>query len=94
MAQSCRGERYYDRWPTEADRCRKQEYGDWIRTFPWDWYATLTFSYELGVTAAEAVLARFIDELERGLKAPISYVGGKELHRYSGAGKPAVRQRR
>jgi hypothetical protein len=69
----------------------KQAYGDWFRTFRWDWFVTLTFGCELRNKAAEMVLVRFVDELEQKVKAPISYLAAREEGSYSGCGKPAIR---
>jgi hypothetical protein len=84
-------EMYYDRWPTAAQDRMIAIYGEWLRGFAWKWFITLTFSYDKSSAQADAVLADFIDTLERRIGAPVSYVCGKELKRVSGSGMPAGR---
>jgi hypothetical protein len=69
----------------------KQAYGDFFREFPWQLYVTLTFSRDISNNQADAILDRFIDDMEQRIRAPLSVLIGKERGNYSGCGRPSIR---
>jgi hypothetical protein len=77
---------------TNADPLRlKQAYGDFLRTFPWQFYVTLTFSRQVSHHQADAILDRFVKDMQQRIGAPLSLAIGKEGGNYSGCGRPSVR---
>lgn len=65
----------------------KQAYGDYVRGFSWDWYITLTFSRKQSSASANEKLEKFLREVERSIKAPLSCVFSEE-NKLSGLGEP------
>jgi hypothetical protein len=77
---------------TNADPLRlKQAYGDFLRTYPWQLYVTLTFSRQISHHQADAILDRFVRDMQKRIGAPLSLAIGKEGGNYSGCGRPSVR---
>ena len=72
---------YYDRYvgrsaPGEA--ATNHLLGEWLRDWNWRLWGTLTFSRYLRPEEADAILAAFLNQLERTLRASLSCVIGRE----------------
>jgi len=66
------------------------EYGAWLRTFPWDLFATLTFDQRRGyesVASREQKLKDYLTSLERHSRARVRCFWSEEKRtlRWSGA---------
>jgi hypothetical protein len=64
---------------------------DFLRTFPWQLYVTLTFSRQISHHQADAILDRFVKDMQQRIGAPLSLAISKEGRNYSGCGRPSVR---
>lgn len=91
MTKSCRSAANIDRLPTSVDRYAQQQYADWFRTFRWSWWVTLTFDREVSSQEANALLKRYLRELEVRSADTLSCLIVEERKHYSGLGKPAGR---
>jgi hypothetical protein len=68
------------------------EYGEWLRTFSWDLFGTLTFdpSRARHSSASRATaLSSYLNSLERHYKARVRCFWAEEM-RWSGCGLPAI----
>ena len=70
---------------------RRQIYADWFRQFEWSFYCTFTFDREkLSSSHADALMDRYLSEVERVQRTPIPALIVKEEGQMSGLGKPWV----
>ncbi len=60
---------------------QKQEMGNWLSSYDWRWYATLTFTNNVGLETAKALFREFIDELD----SSVIYFVAFEWHKYRGS---------
>jgi hypothetical protein len=66
-----------------------EEYARWLSSFPWQWFVTLTFAYQVSDCQAHAIFQKYISQVEVTLHSPIIYVRGDEK-RFSGCGLPGA----
>jgi hypothetical protein len=64
-------------------------YVAWLRTVPWQLFATFTFAWQVSDPQAARVFREFVNRMERTLRAPVVLVRGDEK-RYSGCGMPGA----
>jgi hypothetical protein len=69
---------------------RKNE-AEWLRTWNWRWWTTLTFSKDVGRDEANDILDDCLDELEAAFHDSLTCIIAQEQKTYSGSGKPAGR---
>ena len=82
---------WYDDLPTQRDKANQQAYSAWLRSFPWQIYFTLTFSYQLSRACAERQSREFVNVLERHYRAPVGCLVAEEHLSWSGCGLAATR---
>jgi hypothetical protein len=50
----------------------------WLNPIPWQWFVTLTFSWNVSGETADQKLKEWLNTVERDLKARVCFVAGKE----------------
>jgi len=65
------------------------EYVEWLEGVPWQLFATFTFAWRVSDPQAAQVFKACINQLEKSLCCPITYLRGDEKS-FSGCGKPAI----
>ncbi len=65
--------------------------GDWMRSWPWDWWVTLTFSANATPDDANVRLFSFLNELEKRHRDSVWCLIAQEQKTFSGCGKPGGR---
>jgi hypothetical protein len=85
------GNEYNDRDGGRAVIEGRKNQAEWLRTWNWRWWTTLTFSRDVGRDQANALLDDFLGELEAAFHDSLTCMIGQEQKTYSGSGKPAVR---
>jgi hypothetical protein len=66
-------------------------YGQWIQSFDWRWWVTLTFSNNLSRERANEILKEYVNELEAKYHDSLSCLIAQEQKTFSGSGKSAGR---
>jgi hypothetical protein len=66
-------------------------YGQWMQTFHWKWWVTLTFSNDLSRERANVILKEYLNELEAKYHDSFSCLIAQEQKTFSGSGKSAGR---
>ncbi len=68
---------WYSRIPFH-DRRAVDAVAKWLRPIPWQWFVTLTFSWDVRDETAVGKMRRFLDALERHCKDDVCAVAGQE----------------
>jgi hypothetical protein len=68
---------WYQRIPA-GDRDVIDAAARWLRPVKWQWFVTLTFPWNVRAETADRKLKQLINSLEKGLRASICFVAGKE----------------
>jgi hypothetical protein len=69
----------------------RKNQAEWLRTWNWRWWATLTSSRDIGRDQGNALLDDCLGELEAAFHDSLTCMIGQEQKTYSGSGKPAGR---
>jgi hypothetical protein len=70
---------------------KRRNQAEWLRTWNWRYWATLTSSRDIGRDQANALLDECLSELEAAFHDSMTCMIGQEQKTYSGSGKPAGR---
>jgi hypothetical protein len=62
----------------ERDRIVVDATAKWLRPVPWQWFVTLTFSWNVRGETADLKLKQWLNTVERELKARVCFVASKE----------------
>jgi hypothetical protein len=69
----------------------RKNQAEWLRTWNWRWWTTLTSSRDVGRDQANALLDDFLGELEAAFHDSLTCMIAQEQKTFSGSGKPAGR---
>jgi hypothetical protein len=64
---------------------------EWVRTWNWSWYVTLTHSRDVRRDQSYVLLDQYLNELEATFHDSLTCMIAQEQKTYSGSGKPAGR---
>jgi len=62
----------------ERDRIVIDATAKWLRPVPWQWFVTLTFSWNVRGETADLKLKQWLNTVERELKARVCFVASKQ----------------
>jgi len=82
-----RSNHWHDRMQ-HRDQVAVDAIADWVSPIQWQWFATLTFPWNVRSETADRKFKQFINELERALKTRIGHLIGKEGSSKSGSPVP------
>jgi hypothetical protein len=88
---STKPNRYNDRTGGRPGIENRPVGAEWVRTWDWKYWVTLTFSRDVGRDEANALLNDFLNELEAALHDSLTCMIAQEQNTLSGSGKPAGR---
>jgi hypothetical protein len=88
---STNGNEYTDRNGGHLLMEGRRNQANWVRTWNWRWWVTLTFSRDVGRDEANAILDDFLDKLEATHHDSLTCMIAEEQKTLSGSGKPAGR---
>jgi hypothetical protein len=62
----------------ENERQELDAIAKWLSPVPWQWFVTLTFSWNVRSETADLKLKRWLDAVESELRARVCFIAGKE----------------
>jgi len=61
-----------------------QAYGEWLQSWCWDWWVTLTFRHQVTPRQAHRIWKWWLHSLEKTVQGKVHYVRATEIQRFRG----------